>query len=79
MSRTEYEIVSPINGLGGAAQNINRGVNAAQSIISANRRGNLLDVTGIANDIAKLSVKDPKAANRLRSAKQVTPVIKVAI
>jgi hypothetical protein len=74
--KLEYDMPNPINGIASGAQNINRGVNAAQSIIAANRAGNAVNIAGVANDIAKLSIKDPKAAaNALEGLKkQLNPV-----
>lgn len=69
-------MVNPINGVSGAGRAVNRTLDTAQSILAANRSGKAINMVGVANDIAKLSVKDPKAAANALEAlkKQLSPV-----
>ncbi len=69
-------MVNPINGAAGAGRAVNRTLDTAQGILAANRSGKAINMVGVANDIAKLSVKDPKAAANALEAlkKQLSPV-----
>lgn len=69
-------MANPINGISGAGRAVNRTLDTAQSILAANRSGKAINMVGVANDIAKLSVKDPKAAANALEAlkKQLSPM-----